>query len=128
VISGIVVDQHALVTVMFRTRDGGDVPIEFVIDTGFTDEICLPPETVAALGLRFQYAIEVSLADASEVSLPVHDATIVWNREEHRVRVLATGIRPLMGTALLEDYEVVMQFVEGGVVTIDKLHQGFRFL
>jgi clan AA aspartic protease len=92
------------------------------------DEICLPSETVASLGLEFQYAIDVSLADASEVSLPVHDATIVWNREEQRVRVLATGIRPLMGTALLEDYEVVMQFVEGGVVTIDKLHKGFRFL
>jgi clan AA aspartic protease len=122
VISGIVTDQHALLTVFFCSKFRSHVPIEFVIDTGFTDQICLPPETVALLGLRFKYAIDVNLADGSEVTLPVHEATIIWNKEEEKVRVLATGIRPLLGTALLEDYELVMQFKEGGMVTIDKLY------
>ncbi len=121
-ISGIITDQHALVTVFFCSKIRSHVPIEFVIDTGFTDQLCLPPETVALLGLRFKYAIDVNLADGSEVTLPVHEATIIWNKEEQKVRVLATGIRPLLGTALLEDYELVMQFKEGGMVTIDKLY------
>ncbi|MGA9381781.1 MAG: hypothetical protein WBV73_23715 [Phormidium sp.] len=53
--------------------------IEFVIDTGFTDYLCLPPEAVALLGLPFKYAMSVNLADNSEVTLPVHKATILWN-------------------------------------------------
>ncbi|MDJ0846633.1 hypothetical protein [Crocosphaera sp.] len=60
-------------------------------------------------------------ADNSEVILPVHQASILWNGEEKEVRVLATGRRPLLGTALLEEYELVIQFTEGGLVTIEDL-------
>jgi len=61
VISGTVTDGHATVIVMFRIPNRSDVPIEFVVDTGFTDELCLPPEAVALLGLRFKYAIDFSI-------------------------------------------------------------------
>ena len=40
---------------------------------------------------------------------------------EREVRVFATGRRPLAGTALLNGYELVIQFTEGGLVTIDEL-------
>lgn len=120
-ISGIVNDRHALVTVIFRTRNRSNLPIEFLIDTGFTDQICLPLETVTSLGLRFRYAIGVSLADGREVTLPVHEGIVIWNGVEQRVRVLATGIRPLLGTALLEDCELIVQFKEGGMVKIAQL-------
>lgn len=60
------------------------------------------------------------MADNSEVILPVHEAIILWNGEEREVRVLATGRRPLLGTALLEECELVIQFTEGGLVTIDE--------
>jgi clan AA aspartic protease len=121
VISGIVNDRHATVTVTFRFSNRPDLSIEFVVDTGFTDYLCLPPEAVALLGLPFKYAIPVNLADNSEVTLPVHEAIILWNEEEQEVRVLATGRRPLIGTALLEEHELVVQFTEGGLVTIEKL-------
>jgi predicted aspartyl protease len=51
----------------------------------------LPPEALALLGLRFKYAMPVNLADNSRVTLPVHEAIILWNGEEREVRVLATG-------------------------------------
>ncbi|WP_081599331.1 clan AA aspartic protease [Prochlorothrix hollandica] len=95
--------------------------IEFVVDTGFTDYLCLPPEAVSLLGLPFIYDIPVNLADNSEVLLAVHEAIILWNGEEREIRVLATGRRPLLGTALLDDHELVVQFTEGGLVTIDEL-------
>jgi len=97
------------------------VIIEFVVDTGFTDYLCLPPEAVSLLGLPFIYDIPVNLADNSEVLLAVHEAIILWNGEEREIRVLATGRRPLLGTALLDDHELVVQFTEGGLVTIDEL-------
>lgn len=120
-ISGIVTDGHAIVSLRFRIPNRSDLSIEFVVDTGFTDQLCLPPEAVALLGLPFKYAMPVNLADNSQVILPVHEAIILWNGEEREVRVLATGRRPLLGTALLEEHELVVQFTEGGVVTIDEL-------
>jgi predicted aspartyl protease len=65
--------------------------------------------------------MRVSLADNSRVMLPVHKAIILWNGEERESRVFATGRRPLVGTSLLDDHELVIQFTEGGLVTIDEL-------
>ncbi|REJ45282.1 MAG: clan AA aspartic protease, partial [Microcystis aeruginosa TA09] len=45
----------------------------------------------------------------------------IWNGEERETRVFATGRRPLVGTALLDSHELVIQFTEGGLVTIDEL-------
>lgn len=120
-ISGIVSLLHATVSVRFRLSNRPDVAIEFVIDTGFTDFLCLPPEVVSVLGLSFEYNMRVNLANNSNVAVGVHTATIVWNSEVRDVRVLATGARPLLGTALLDGYELVVQFTEGGLVTIEEL-------
>ncbi len=73
------------------------------------------------LRLSFLYDLSVNLADNSEVLVPVHEATILWDGEEKEVRVLATGRRPLVGTALLNEQELVIQFTEGGLVTVDEL-------
>jgi predicted aspartyl protease len=62
----------------------------------------------------------VNLADNSEVLVAVHEAIILWDGEEREVRVFATGRRPLIGTALLDEQELVIQFTEGGLVTIDE--------
>jgi clan AA aspartic protease len=121
VISGLVTAGHAIVTIPFRFSNRADIPIEFVVDTGFTDQLCLPPEAIALLGLRFKHTMPVNLADNSLVELSVYTATILWNGEERSVRVLATGRRPLLGTALMEEHELVVQFTEGGIVTIDEL-------
>ncbi|MDB9516368.1 clan AA aspartic protease [Roseofilum reptotaenium CS-1145] len=120
-ISGIVADGYAIITIPFRIPNRADFPIQFVVDTGFTDELCLPLEAVALLNLPFKYDMQVNLADNSQVMLPVHKAMILWDGEEREVRVLATGRRPLVETALLGDYELAIQFIEGVLVTIDAL-------
>lgn len=120
-ISGIVIDRHAIVALTFLLSNGATFPIELVVDTGFTDYLCLPPEAVALLRLPFLYDIPVNLADNSEVLVAVHEANILWDGEERSVRIFATGRRPLIGTALLNQQELVIQFTEGGLVTIDEL-------
>jgi predicted aspartyl protease len=57
VISGIVTDRRAIVSIVFRTAYRSDLAIDFVIDTGFTDELCLPPEAVSLLGLPVHEAL-----------------------------------------------------------------------
>lgn len=120
-ISGIVENGRAVVNIVFRLPRRPDFSIGFVIDTGFTDQLSLPAEAVALLGFPFLYAMPANLADNSEVILPVHGAIILWNGEEREVRVLATGRRPLLGTALLNDHELFIQFTEGGLVNIGSL-------
>ena len=73
------------------------------------------------MGLPFRYDIPANLADNSEVLLPIHEAIVLWNGEEREVLVIATGRRPLLGTALLNEQELVIQFTDGGLVTIDEL-------
>ncbi len=109
------------VTLTFLLPNGSSLPIEFVIDTGFTGQLCLPPEAVALMGLPFLYDLPANLADNSEVLLAVHEALVLWDGEEREILVIATGRRPLLGTALLEEQELVIQFTEGGLVTIKVL-------
>ncbi|WP_298919975.1 clan AA aspartic protease [uncultured Nostoc sp.] len=120
-ISGIIKNRHATVNIIFRLPNKPDFTIEFVIDTGFTEFLSLPLAAVTLLGFPFVYDMYANLADNSNVILPVHQATIIWNGEERKVNVLATGRLPLLGTALLDEHELVIQFIEGGLVTIDKL-------
>ena len=115
------IDRHAIVALTFLLPSGS-IPIEFVIDTGFTDYLCLPSEAVTLLGLPFLYDLPVNLADNSEVLVAaVHEAIIFWGGEEREVRIFATGRRPLIGTALLNEQELVIRFTEGWLVTIEEL-------
>lgn len=120
-ISGIVTDRHATVALTFLLPNGSIISIEFVIDTGFTGELCLPVEAVSLMGLTFRHDIPANLADNSEVLLPIHEAIVLWDSEEREVLIIATGRRPLLGTSLLDEQELVIQFIEGGLVTIDEL-------
>jgi clan AA aspartic protease len=121
VISGMMTNRHATIALTFLLPNGSSIPIEFVIDTGFTGELCLPLEAVSLMGLTFRHDTPANLADNSEVLLPVHEAIVLWDGEEREVLVIAAGRRPLLGTALLEEQELVIQFTEGGLVTLEEL-------
>ena len=68
--TGRVENRHALLAVTFRLVGRPDLAIECVIDTGFTDALCLPPTAVIALGLPYQYNFPASLANGDRVFLP----------------------------------------------------------
>ncbi len=119
--TGTVSERHALLPVTFRLPNQLDLTIEFVVDTGYTDYLTLPVAAVTAMGLRFLHRTSADLADNSIVDMNVHHATILWNGAEMDVPVLATGRRPLLGTALLDACELVVQFADGGLATVDSL-------
>jgi predicted aspartyl protease len=43
--------------------NGSTLPIELVIDTGFTGSLCLPPEAVSLLRFPFIYEVPTNFAD-----------------------------------------------------------------
>ncbi len=118
---GVTIRRQATLPVKFRLPGQPDLTPEFVVDTGFTEFLTLPPAAVAAMRLPFLYQRQVSLADDSVIGIAVHGATIVWNGIEREVRVVATGRRPLLGTAMLDDQELRAQFRESGLVSVEEL-------
>lgn len=115
---GRVLTHHALLNVPFRFPNLPDLAIEFVVDTGFTGFLTLPPAVVLRLNLPFIRRIPANLADDSTIRIDVHVATILWDGVARDVEVLATGRRPLLGTLILDGHELNVQFTDSGVVTI----------
>ena len=120
-IHGTVVGLQARINVLIRLDDGADIEAEFIVDTGFEGFLTLPPKMVAQFKLPFIAKINANLADNSKTSTNAHSMTIVWNGVEREVIVLAMGLRPLLGTALLEDAHLSIDFCEGGIVLVDEI-------
>lgn len=118
---GNVTRLQAEVGIVFRFPDKPSMEIQFVVDTGFEGALTLPPAAVTALGLPFFQEMNANLANDVSIRTDVHIATILKDGQEIEVLVLAMGRRPLLGTALLADKELIVQFVENGLVTIDDL-------
>jgi clan AA aspartic protease len=121
VIQGTIVNLQAKINVVLRLAPGQELEIGCVVDTGFSGFLTLPSIAVERLGLPYLININANLADHSSVKTNVHAATIVWNGQERNITVLAMGQRPLIGTALLENQNLSIDFREGGKVTINTL-------
>jgi clan AA aspartic protease len=119
--TGNVLNRHALLPVTLRQAGRPDLAVEFVVDTGFTGALALPPAVIAALALPYIGEQPANLANDEEVQLSLYAATILWNGADQEVRVLAAGRRPLLGTALLDGNELLAQFSASGLVTVDPL-------
>ena len=81
----------------------------------------LPPTTVAALGLPPRGRTWAKLADDSHASVPLFRAVILWDDQEVSVTVMAMGSRPLLGTELLQGFNLSADFEEDGELTLTAL-------
>ncbi len=113
--------RQGILPVTVQLPEQPDFTLEFVVDTGFTGEMTLPQAAVAAMSLPYLYEQRSVLADGSTIYIPIHQMTVLWNGMRRTVRVLATGRRPLVGTALLDDQELRVRFRENDLVTVDEL-------
>ena len=121
-IQGTVVGLQARIGVIFRVPRQEDlIEIECVVDTGFEGFLTLPSAAIAQLGLPYLAQINANLADNSNVATDVYLATVVWKGVARDIAVLAMGRRPLIGTALLQNYHLSIDFCAGGTVLIDEI-------
>ncbi|MEH1803407.1 MAG: clan AA aspartic protease [Nostoc sp.] len=120
-IHGTVVGLQAHMSVILCLSELSNIEIECVIDTGFEGLLTLPSAVIDELGLPYIARIHANLADNSNIAVNVYLATILWNGVEREVAVLGMGRRPLIGTALLEDYHLSIDFCDGGTVLVDDI-------
>jgi clan AA aspartic protease len=119
--NGIVIGRQAQLKVVLRIAGYPDLQIGCVIDTGFEGALTLPVAAVTKLQLPYVARINTNLANDDNFVTPVHRATIVWDGVEIEVPVLAMGRRPLVGTLLLNNYNLNIDFYDGGILSIDAL-------
>ena len=119
-ITGRVVGRHPLVplAVQGNTKRG---EADFVLDTGFAGFLTLPSAAIARLGLPYVGVQPSTLADNSTTLLSIYRLTVHWDGEDREVDVLELEGAPLLGMSLLDGYDVRIQAIEGGLVTIERL-------
>lgn len=120
-IHGTVVGLQAHIGVILCLTELSNREIDCIVDTGFEGFLTLPSAVISKLGLQYIARIDANLADNSNVAVNVYLATILWNGVEREVAVLGMGRRPLIGTALLEDYHLSIDFYDGGTVLVDDI-------
>lgn len=97
------------------------IVVDAVIDTGYTGYLTLPPSAIASLNLPYRGSEEGLLGDGSTQIFDVYSATIIWDGEFKTIKVNESETDSLLGVGLLYGYEVCIQTIDGGVVTIKAL-------
>lgn len=121
-ILGVVNSYHeATLTVAVRDTTGQEKQVEAILDTGFSGSLTLPPEVIQALGLPFRSRASAILADGSEAQFDIFAVTVIWDGRPRNSLVEAAETDPLIGMGLLYGFNINIQAVDGGKVTIEGL-------
>jgi len=92
--------------------------IEAVIDTGFTEYLCLPQHIIDQLDLNFVEVTQALLADGSIVDFDIYEAEANWGGHPKDVLVHSSQGGALIGMSLLYGCKVAIDVVDGGTVSI----------
>lgn len=93
------------------------------VDTGFTGGLALPEDTIEELGLTL-YGRRPANHVSGVGMFEIYGALVTWHGEYRPVLVYKTRGEPLVGMALLEGSQLMVDAREDGDVTIEELpHQ-----
>ena len=109
-----------MVVVEISNGDGRFQPVEAILDTGFTEELTLPPDAVALLGLNHVNRTPMTLAGGQRIEASVYDGYVNWFGQVRRVDVLAVDGQPLLGMSLLAGSKITIRAQAGGEVLIEQ--------
>jgi predicted aspartyl protease len=112
---------EGIVPLRVRGPGGDEMPLDAVVDSGFTAALALPVAVVAALGLVRQSVGGAVVADGSVRQFDVYAAELAWSSGWRPVLVSAVSTEVLLGMRLLANHELRMAVVPGGAVEITPL-------
>jgi clan AA aspartic protease len=114
-------DREAIIRVTILDAAGEPHERDAVVDTGYNGWLTLPPDFVAALGLRWKRVGTAVLADGSLTFFDVYEATVLWDGQLVSISVDEADTVPLVGMSLMYGYELLLPVVDGGTLTLRKL-------
>ena len=121
IVGAVTASLEAVVSIAASGPDGRMYPLDAVIDTGFSGYLTLPYRVIVSLKYNWIRSQSVILGDGSEQPCDVYEAEIVWYGQSRKIEVESADVQPLIGMALLEGYDLHIEVVEGGAVTIERL-------
>lgn len=118
ILAGIVTPNYEAVVSIVVETPVGEVKIDAVVDTGFTDCLTLPATLCRQLGLSQRETTVAQLADGSLVGISVFDAQCRWFGQSVPITVCGADGGPLLGMGLMRDCSLSMLIAPGGPVSI----------
>jgi clan AA aspartic protease len=111
-------DGEPLIAVRVSGPTGAVASAVALIDTGFTEDLTLPPPVIAALGLERVSQGTALLADGTTTAFDVFVAWVDWHGRPKQVSVHEADIDPLLGMRLLADSTLFIVCKPGGRVEV----------
>ena len=102
---------------------GGFQSLSFIVDTGFTGELSMPPDVIRRLALPYADQARVTLADARELWTRNYSGIALWHGRRREVRVIEMDGNPLLGMSLLWGSSLTVSTQPGGSVLIEEPEQ-----
>ena len=96
--------------------------VDALIDTGFSGFLTLPSDTISTLGLSWQGRDIATLGDGTSCTFEVYIGLVIWDGQYREIYINESETVPLIGMRLLRGYDLRIQAIEGGIVTIETLH------
>jgi clan AA aspartic protease len=95
--------------------------VDAVIDTGFSGFLTLPSSTIESLDLIWKGRDIATLGDGTSCIFEVYIAVVIWDGQYRTIDINESETIPLIGMQLLRGYDLRIQAIEGGSVTIESL-------
>lgn len=95
--------------------------VETVIDTGFSGHLTLPSAVISKVGFPWKGQDDAILGDGTSCLFNVYAGFVIWNGEYQKIPINESESTPLIGMQLLRGYNLQIQAIESGIVTITAL-------
>jgi len=112
---------EGIVLLSLLDSGGNTQEIEAIIDTGCSGSLTLPSALVSALGLTWRTRASVILANGEQELCEVYEGTVFWDGLARPILIEVAETKPLLGMGLLRGYELRLQVIEGGSLTLSPL-------
>jgi clan AA aspartic protease len=116
------VNQRCEATLAIAVKNNDTVQmVDAVIDTGFSGFLTLPSDMIATLGFSWEGRDIATLGDGTFCTFEVYVGLVIWDGQYREIYINESETVPLIGMQLLRGYDLRIQAIEGGLVTIEAL-------
>ncbi|MDE2747244.1 MAG: clan AA aspartic protease [Chloroflexota bacterium] len=110
--------MEAILSLDVSGPDGRQRSVTALIDTGYSGFLTLPPDLIQTLELPRLGRGAAMLADGTEVGFDVYSGVTDWDGRQRTIQIDQADTAPLLGMAMLEQYDLHIEIRIGGRVTI----------
>lgn len=118
-----IVNEYLEATVRLNAlgAGGANLTIDFVIDTGCTEEMILPPGIIDQLHRTRSSDMMLTVADGTTDAYARYKVSVEWHGQPREAIAIRMGTEPLLGMRLLRGSNLSADINPGGSVTITEM-------